>query len=276
MVQLPGVSSQLPAQIFDPRACIHDLEHTHELEPIEDLKHIEDLKQIVEITDPKMKQLLTVLPTDITRGRDAARGSYGKHADTLSEAIIRTDQVMRYVIFGHRASGRTTALAALTEAWRDVHPDGLVISSECQILPSELLASEDFCLLAKAVLIVVDDADRRLLRPSLAAIVMKALAGDSSSDGELWKRVSVVATSAPHGLRSQPDHWLHLLRRYRSGILLGRCADEDGDLLGQYARILECVPQAVSRGLWVEDGESQGILQFYRRSSSEDDRDQSD
>ncbi|MFM1752682.1 MAG: hypothetical protein RL119_1644, partial [Actinomycetota bacterium] len=230
----PNPSSQLLAQLFDP---------TFFAENFETLTRISALPG---------KDFLTALPTVLKSHLRMNPGSVGQHADDFREACWDSRREMKSLILGPRGSGRTTVLTAFVEAWKDLHPTGVIITSD-----DSLDESRD------PILVVIDDADRRVLAPALLNQVMKSLTFNNSLEGNSPPSVSIVATSSPHALRTQADHWLQALRRYRSGVLLGRCAEEDGDLLGHYGRHLSFVPPAISRGLWIEDGESQGVVQFY-------------
>jgi hypothetical protein len=73
--------------------------------------------------------------------------------------------------------------------------------------------------------------------------------------------VTVIVSSSPNFVRSHPEHWINTLRRSRTGLLLGRAAREDADLLGVYATQAQVYGEAVGRGLWVVDGCPVGIVQ---------------
>jgi S-DNA-T family DNA segregation ATPase FtsK/SpoIIIE len=236
-VILPNSSSRLSAQLFDPKFFAENLEN------------------LTQASELQCGNPLTVLPTNLKSHRRVSLGSFGQHADDLREVCLDSRRELKSLILGPRGSGRTTALTALVQSWKDLHPTGVISSIENPICDS-----------VDPILVVIDDADRRFLAPVLLNQVMKSLTLNNSLDGDSSLSVSIVATASPHALRTQADHWLQALRRYRTGFLLGRCAEEDGDLLGHYARHLSFVPPAVSRGLWIDDGESQGVVQFFDHS----------
>lgn len=237
------------AQVYDPRAFS------------------EDLDRLLTMTDADRHAVLVSLPGDVSASVRCRPGSFGIRADTLGEAVLRSDRALRLLIVGARASGRTTALTAVVEAWKDLHPDGSVIDDGRLDDDESIHAAIERAQTRGPILIAVDDADRRRMSPIATATLQKVLSDHGLAFGVSSDALSIVSTASPQGVRSQPDHWLHLLRRHRCGVLLGRCAGEDGDLLGHYSRHLEVVPRAVSRGVWIDDGESSGVVQFYRHGS---------
>ena len=53
-----------------------------------------------------------------------------------------------------------------------------------------------------------------------------------------------------------------VIRRVRSGLLLGRSAHDDADLLGLFSAPESMVPDAVGRGLWVDRGTVIDVVQM--------------
>lgn len=72
----------------------------------------------------------------------------------------------------------------------------------------------------------------------------------------------IVASIEPATLRVRPDHWMAVIRRVRSGLLLGRSAHDDADLLGLFSAPESMVPDAVGRGLWVDRGTVIDVVQM--------------
>lgn len=97
--------------------------------------------------------------------------------------------------------------------------------------------------------IVIDDADRVDVD---SAVIGRALRGE----------VMIVASIDPATLRARPDHWMTVIRRVRSGVLLGRSAHDDADLLGLFSAPESMVPDAVGRGLWVDRGTVIDVVQM--------------
>lgn len=246
LVSTPKSRLGLSAQIFDPRTFAADI------------------GQFISVPDADRCTVLATLPQDLWSSERRQLGSFGVRADTLMEATLDSTRTLRHIVLGHRYSGRTTAFEALVAAWKDLHPNGMVLDgsqSDDSLEALVAIARDDHEV---CTLVAIDDAERRTLRAPLVGLIKQALDPSKSDAESRIGGVSVVASTSVSGLRSQSDHWLHALRRYRSGVLLGRCAEEDGDLFGQYARSLHIVPQATSRGLWIEDGESMSIIQFFR------------
>lgn len=95
----------------------------------------------------------------------------------------------------------------------------------------------------------IDDADRMDVD---SAVIGRALRGE----------LMIVASIDPATLRARPDHWLSVVRRVRSGLLLGRSAHDDADLLGLFSSPDSMVPDAVGRGLWVDRGTVIDVVQM--------------
>lgn len=226
----------LTAQVVDPRTFGSTLETCAE---------IDDASALV------------ALPS-VVRAEDRTQvGSFGRRADDLIDIVLSRDAGVRVLCLGHRGSGRSMAVRALRLAWTELHTQGRVL--DMATIASDRAAMDTASCDDRPVLLVIDDADRLQVAPEVNDVMRRILV---PGGGIGSAPVSVVATASPNVLRANPDHWLHHLRRSRTGVLLGRCADEDGDLLGQYGRSSTFVPPALGRGLWVEDGEGRGIVQF--------------
>ena len=96
---------------------------------------------------------------------------------------------------------------------------------------------------------VIDDADRVDVD---SAVIGRALRGE----------LMIVTSIDPATLRARPDHWMTVIRRVRSGLLLGRSAHDDADLLGLFSSPESMVPDAVGRGLWVDRGTVIDVVQM--------------
>jgi hypothetical protein len=73
--------------------------------------------------------------------------------------------------------------------------------------------------------------------------------------------VTCIGSASPNFVRSHPEHWINVMRRTRTGLLLGRAALEDADLFGLYSTQPHVFGEANGRGLWVVDGYPVGIVQ---------------
>jgi hypothetical protein len=80
---------------------------------------------------------------------------------------------------------------------------------------------------------------------------------DANIDGD---DVDVIVVADPLELRNSFDHWAHVVRRQRTGLLLGRAASEHADLLG-VAPPPRPYAIAAGRGEWVHHGNAMGIVQ---------------
>jgi hypothetical protein len=135
---------------------------------------------------------------------------------------------------------------AMTRAWRSVHPRGEVLDLRKDA------ESKDFNIHG-------DDQPRLVLadESTVDPLIMEILNQATQGGGN----VTVIVSSSSNFVRSHPEHWINTLRRSRTGLLLGRAAREDADLLGVYATQAQVYGEAVGRGLWVVDGCPVGIVQ---------------
>jgi hypothetical protein len=200
---------------------------------------------------------IATLPT-VVRTADRTRiGAFARRADDLTDMVLTAGVGLRVLCVGHRGSGRSTVLRTLRLAWRELHTDGLVL--DAVTVASDPTVMDVARCGDRPILLVIDDADRLQLPLESSETIPRLLDSEGATGSS---PVSVVAATSPNFLRARADHWLHRLRRSRTGVLLGRCVDEDGDLFGHYGRLSTFVPPAPGRGLWVEDGEERGIVQF--------------
>ncbi|MGA0877934.1 MAG: FtsK/SpoIIIE domain-containing protein [Ilumatobacteraceae bacterium] len=238
--RVPGSSEPLTARLFDPHFYATGLDA---------------------VTAGVDRSVTAVLPERVEARTLSRPGSFGIRADDLTEIGLSTSRRLRALVVGHRQSGRTGALHALKTSWARTNPDGRII--DLTRFGSDGTDDEVLDGDTTSVLLVVDDADRFEMSSNLLSRLIPALESPAGT------HVSLLAAAPPHFLRARTDHWLQRLRMHRCGVLLGRCADEDGDLFGLYTRSLAVVPEARGRGLWIEDGESLGIVQFFDASSGD-------
>lgn len=230
---VPGSPDPLTAQLFDPHFSVAALDA---------------------LTVGIDSSITAVLPARVDAEMRTRPGTFAVRGDDLTEIGLTRSHPLRALVIGHRRSGRTMALQALRNAWAEMHPEGCIMDVES--IDGDAPWGPDLERDTDPMLLVMDDADRRDVSPAVVGHLVRAL--ETSTRG----RISVLAATSPHFLRTRSDHWLQRLRTHRWGVLLGRCAEEDGDLLGQYSRTVAMVPDALGRGLWIEDGESSGIVQF--------------
>ncbi|MBU3689852.1 MAG: hypothetical protein FGM29_09890 [Actinobacteria bacterium] len=107
----------------------------------------------------------------------------------------------------------------------------------------------DACREQGREVMAIDDAD---LVDVDASVIGRALRGE----------VLIVAGIDPATLRARPDHWLSVIRRIRSGLLLGRSARNDADLLGLFSVPESMVADAAGRGVWVDRGTVIDVVQM--------------
>lgn len=162
------------------------------------------------------------------------------------------------LVLGTSRSGRSTALVRLATAWHEAHPDAPVVTVTPRRSPLTRVAARkgwrvvDDPAATGAVpdrrsLLVVDDAeltDHPNLPPWCAA-----------------PAATVLAASRPDALRGAYGHWTQGVRRSRTGLVLGRTTEMDGDQLGVVLPRRWPVPHAAGRGWLIVEGACQGIVQ---------------
>lgn len=188
-----------------------------------------------------------------------SEGAYAVNADSRRTIRVAPDEQLALLVIGHRGTGVSTALRALTRSWATAHPAGRVIDVAAMCRdpatgPWPDAHGANSPSGSEPVLMVVDEVHRL----SAHATEVSRVVDDPNRSG----LVSVIVGVTPMFMRSNPDHWIHRIRRSRTGVLLGRSIDEDGDLLGVHAQPVNFYPQSAGRGLWVDGGACMGIVQF--------------
>ena len=213
-------------------------------------------------------------------GRSLPRSSYhdtttalsiGVDFATLGPSFLEVPDGEYVGVVGPARSGRSMALRRLITAWRDAHPDGVVVV-HCPRPSSPVLtwahdaderavviaADEQFVVSAvdggaRRVLVVVDDAER------VADVGgrLSALANDRHAN------VTIAVAGRPDALRTMYGHWTAVVRRSRIGLVMSTGADIDGDLFGEpLPRRLTIAPRA---GLaWMIDSGGRRLVQIGR------------
>jgi S-DNA-T family DNA segregation ATPase FtsK/SpoIIIE len=191
------------------------------------------------------KQLeLRRLPSVIDIDSLTQSSAWGVAAEDLSEISLPLSNSI--CLFGAGDSGCSMTLDAMTQAWGRLH-------SLAQVFDLRKGAK------AKVFNGLGDDQPRLVLadESTVNPLIMEILNQATQGGGN----VTVIVSSSPNFVRSHPEHWINTLRRSRTGLLLGRAAREDADLLGVYATQAQVYGEAVGRGLWVVDGCPVGIVQ---------------
>ena len=165
-------------------------------------------------------------------------------ADDLTEVCLPLGRGI--AILGARHSGRTMVMGAMQHAWGQVHPRGRVID-----LRQHTEIVDVYSEFEKESTLVL--ADESTMNPSIADYLNQT----ATSSGN----VTLIASGSPNFVRAHPEHWFNTLRRSRTGMLLGRAAVDEADLLGLYTSQPHVYGEAKGRGLWVIDGCPIGIAQ---------------
>jgi hypothetical protein len=191
------------------------------------------------------KQLeLRRLPSVIDIDSLTQSSAWGVAAEDLSEISLPLSNSV--CLFGAGDSGCSMTIDAMTQAWGRLH-------SLAQVFDLRKGAK------AKVFNGLGDDQPRLVLadESTVNPLIMEILNQATQGGGN----VTVIVSSSPNFVRSHPEHWINTLRRSRTGLLLGRAAREDADLLGVYATQAHVYGEAAGRGLWVVDGCPVGIVQ---------------
>jgi S-DNA-T family DNA segregation ATPase FtsK/SpoIIIE len=149
-------------------------------------------------------------------------------------------------LFGEPDSGCSTTIEAMFHAWRSIHPLGEVFDLRKGAEAKEFNGLGD----DRRRLVLADEST---VDPLIKEFLSQATQGGGN--------VTIIVSSSPNFVRIHPEHWINTLRRSRTGLLLGRAACEDADLLGVYATQAHVYGEAAGRGLWVVNGCPMGIVQ---------------
>ncbi len=177
-------------------------------------------------------------------------GAWGVFAKDFEEVCLRPLADLAMCVVGHVGSGRTTVLESITCAWQAQHADGRVL----RVSDFSEMTVQQVCEMSKPVLVVVDDVE------SLSSLNNEWM-HQFLMHQQPNKNMSLLIAVPPVFLRSRGEHWVQQVRRSRTGFLLGECAEHDADLFGVYSTSPSVYQQGIGRGLLVQDGVSQGIVQ---------------
>ena len=170
--------------------------------------------------------------------------SWAVAAEDLAEIAIPPSG--NICIFGARNSGRSTVMNAMPQIWKRLHPLGQVLDMRNHEEISRLTALSD----EHPKLILADEAT---VDPLILDYLNQAMLERGN--------ITIIASASPNFVRTHPEHWINVMRRTRTGLLLGRAALEDADLFGLYSTQPHVFGEANGRGLWVVDGCPVGIVQ---------------
>ena len=170
--------------------------------------------------------------------------SWAVAADDLTE--IPLPLAGSICVFGARDSGRAMTIDAMRHAWEKLHSPGRVfdLRNQAEAIVCDGRGDDQPTLVL---------ADESTVDPLIMEFLNQAAQGQGN--------VTLIASSSPNFSRAHPEHWINTMRRTRTGLLLGRTALEDADLLGVYATQQHVYGVAAGRGLWVVDGCPVGIVQ---------------
>ena len=170
--------------------------------------------------------------------------SWALAAEDLAEIAIPLSG--NICVFGARNSGRSTVMNAMAQVWKRLHPLGQVLDMRNHEEISEFTALSD----EHPTLILADES-------AVDPLILEYLNQTMLE----WSNMMCIASASPNFVRTHPEHWINVMRRTRTGLLLGRAALEDADLFGLYSTQPHVFGEANGRGLWVVDGCPVGIVQ---------------
>ena len=191
-------------------------------------------------SQPELRHLPRVITSDSLQQAE----SWAVLADDLTEVCLPFGRGI--AILGARHSGRTMVMGAMQHAWEQVHPLGRVIDLRQHTEIVNVKGEFD----QKPTLILADES-------TAYSHIADFLNQAALSSGN----VTLIASASPNFVRAHPEHWFNTLRRSRTGMLLGRAAVDEADLLGLYTSQPHVYGEAKGRGLWVVDGCPIGIAQ---------------
>jgi S-DNA-T family DNA segregation ATPase FtsK/SpoIIIE len=183
----------------------------------------------------------------------------GLEATFLQPVEIELAAGDHVLVLGTSRSGRSTALVRLATAWHGAHRDAPVVVMTPRRSPLSTIAADHGWRAigpggaavgeppGERALLVVDDAELTD-HPNLPAWCASPAA-------------TVLAASRPDALRGAYGHWTQAVRRARTGLVLGRTTEMDGDQLGVVLPRRWPVPHAAGRGWLIVEGACQGIVQ---------------
>jgi DNA segregation ATPase FtsK/SpoIIIE, S-DNA-T family len=190
----------------------------------------------------------------------------------LTAVHVRCEPGENLLVVGPSRSGRSTVLEHLARTWIRASGDRCVVvlhgraaaPLDLSDLPVEASpvdvvavssaadavdALEEALRCDREVLAVVDDADRVEDPTGRLAAVLAA------------GTVASVVAGRTDGLRSAYGHWTSVVRRSRTGVVLGRLGHTDADVLGVVLPRRPGVPDAPGRGWLVVDGVPIDVVQ---------------
>jgi S-DNA-T family DNA segregation ATPase FtsK/SpoIIIE len=192
----------------------------------------------------------------------------------LAPVCVRCEPGEHLMIIGSSRSGRSALLEHVVRSW--THADGCRVAVVVRGRTSaaagpdgpnpgpvitvgsatEAAAAIELALAAgQAPLLAVDDAER-VDDPTghLAAVLASGAVGS-------------VVTGRAEALRSAYGHWTSVVRRSRTGVVLGRLGGTDADVLGVLLPRRVGVPDAPGRGWLVVDGAPVDVVQTPVRAT---------
>jgi S-DNA-T family DNA segregation ATPase FtsK/SpoIIIE len=186
----------------------------------------------------------------------------------LSPVRVRCEPGEHLVIVGPSRSGRSTLLGHIVRMWTRASNDRVAV-----VLNGRGAAHADLAGPTPAALIVAASA------AEAAAAIDEALGGGRSPllavddaervDDPTGRLAAALATGAvgsvvtgrAESLRSAYGHWTSVVRRSRSGVVLGRLGGNDADVLGVLLPRRVGVPDAPGRGWLIVDGAPVDVVQ---------------
>lgn len=178
-------------------------------------------------------------------GRTTRELVLGTAADDLQPAALLVPAGDHVFIGGVGRTGRTTVLARVAAAWRDLEGDDSVV--EWPWDPDVAGAPA-----GGAQLVVVDDADRV---DDVGGVLAAALRGGD---------VTIAIAARLDWVRSNYGHWTREVTRSRCGVVMTAAGDVDGDLLGATLPRRPSIPARPGLG-WIVDGRGHRLAQFAGR-----------
>jgi S-DNA-T family DNA segregation ATPase FtsK/SpoIIIE len=184
---------------------------------------------------------------------------------------VRCEPREHLLVVGAPRSGRSTVLDHVVRCWTQAGADRVAIVLRGRS-PVHLPAQESSARSGGAVVAVGSAADAVAeVERALAERCSPLLAVDDADrvDDPTGRLAAVLASGAvgsvvtgrAEALRSAYGHWTSVVRRSRTGLVLGRLVGADADVLGVLVPRRVGVPDAPGRGWLIVDGAPVDVVQ---------------
>lgn len=189
----------------------------------------------------------------------------------LEPVGVRCEPGEHLLVVGAPRSGRSTVLDNVVRCWTQAGADRVAIvlrgrASVHSAAPEAPARSSGAVVVVGSVTDAVDAADRALADGCSPLLAIDDADRVDDPTGRLAAvlasgTVGSVVTGRAEALRSAYGHWTTVVRRSRTGLVLGRLVGADADVLGVLVPRRVGVPDAPGRGWLIVDGVPVDVVQ---------------